>query len=164
MQICIICSLVMQFFFFQLCVFCHWSAEYLWREPTDADYNTVNPRVLTIDGNLGRAPGRSHVAGVRVCVFLLQLSDGQSHDLLLLGHLVSASIPELGVPFEPCDAGWSLCSLTQQGDRRRLVCLAVFQQFNEFMDWFCKNQRGRTTYMHSLVTNIRIQCKRFTTC
>lgn len=102
--------------------------------------HAVNPCVLTTDGHLGHALGRSHVAGVRICVFLFQLFDGQSHDLLLLGHLVSASILELSVTFEPCHSGWSLCSLTQQGHRRCLVCLAIFQHFNEFMDWFCKNQ------------------------
>lgn len=107
--------------------------------------HTVNPCVLTIDGHLGHGFGGSHVAGVHICVFLFQLFDGQSHDLLLLGHLVSTSILELSETFEPRHSGWSLCSLTQQGYGRRLVCLAVFQHFNEFMDWFCKNQRIRTT-------------------
>lgn len=113
----------------------------------------MNPYVLTLDCNLGRAPGRSHVTGVHICVFLLQLFDGQSHDLLLLGYLVPASILELSVTFEPRHSGGSLLSFTQQGDGRRLVRLAVFQHFNEFMDRFCKKQGIGSTDSELFVEN-----------
>lgn len=122
---------------------------------TNTFMREVNPCDLTIDGHLGYGLGCSHVAGVNIRVSLLQLFDGQSHDLLLLGHLVSASILQLSVTFEPCHSGWSLCSLTQQGYRRRLVCLAVLQYFNKFMAWFCKNQRICTTDMTFFKIGIR---------